>query len=86
MDGLQFDWFWFSSITTNKDQQFLKKGPIPSLFIYFADYNFNNTNWKSVDSVLGIGTRSRRMVGADETPELWHSFLFGRIRTSQIGD
>ena len=29
---------------------------------------------KSIDGVLGIRTRGRRMVGADETTELW---LFG---------
>ena len=40
------------------------------LFLFFSCYNFN-TNWKSVDGVLGIRTRGRRMVGADETTELW---------------
>ena len=49
-------------------------GPIPAsfyLFSSFSHYNLNNTNWKSVDGVLGIWTRSRWMVGADETTELW---------------
>ena len=30
---------------------------------------------KSVDGVLGIQTRGRRMVGADETTELWRPLL-----------
>ena len=53
---------------------FLKMGqsrPLFCLFSSFSHYNFNNTNWKSVDGVLGIWTRGRRMVGADETTELW---------------
>ena len=51
----------------------IKNGPIPAsfcLFSFFSRYNFN-TNWKSIDGVLGIQTRGRRMVGADETTELW---------------
>ena len=46
---------------------FFKKGPIPAsfcLFSSFSHHNFNNTNF-------GIRTRGRRMVGADETMELW---------------
>ena len=54
---------------------FLKKmgqsRPLFCLFSFFSSYNFNNTNWKSIDGVLGIGTRGRRMVGTDETTELW---------------
>ena len=41
------------------------------LFSSFSCYNSNNTNWKSIDGVLGIRTQGRRMVGADETTELW---------------
>ena len=51
----------------------LKNGPIPAsfcLFSFFSCYNFN-TNWKSIDGVLGIWTPGRRIVGADETTELW---------------
>ena len=40
------------------------------LFSFFSCYNLN-TNWKSIDGVLGIRTRGLRMVGADETTELW---------------
>ena len=46
-------------------------GPIPAsfcIFSFFSHYNFN-TNWKSIDGALGIQTRGRRMVGADETTE-----------------
>ena len=44
-----------------------KYGPIP------ASYNFNfiNINWKNVDGEVGIQTQGRRMVGIDETTELW---------------
>ena len=51
-----------------------KNGPIPaSLFIFvifllqFQLYKLK----KSIDGVLGIRTRGRRKVGADETTELW---------------
>ena len=47
-----------------------KKGQSRPLSL-FSNYNFNNTNWKSVDGVLGIRTQGRRMDGADETTELW---------------
>ena len=38
-----------------------KNGPIPASFSFFShsNYNFNVTNWKSVDSVHGIRTRGR---------------------------
>ena len=41
------------------------------LFLSFSDYNLINTNWKSVDGVLGIWTLGCRIVGTDETTELW---------------
>ena len=44
-----------------------------SFFVYFRP--FHNTNQlqieKSIDGVLGIRTQGRRMVGSDETMELW---------------
>ena len=44
------------------------------LFVYFCPF-FNTTSIiqieKSVDGVLGIRTRGRRMEGADKTMELW---------------
>ena len=53
---------------------FLKNGPIPAsffIFLSFSHYNFNNTKYKSIVGVLGIRTPSCRMVGADDTTELW---------------
>ena len=50
-----------------------KNRPIPASFCLFSSFshcNFNNTNWKSVDSAHGIWTRGRMMVGADDTTEL----------------
>ena len=49
-------------------------GKFRPLFVYFR--HFLDTISiiqieKSVDEVLGIQTRGRRMVGADETTELW---------------
>ena len=41
------------------------------LFSSFSHCNFNNINWKGVDSVLGIQTRGRSVVGADITMELF---------------
>ena len=67
---------------------FLKMGQSRSLFCLFlscSQYNFNNTNWKSLDGVLEIWNRGRMIVGADDTTELWRSpnfipFLSGRIQ------
>ena len=44
------------------------------LFVYFRPFPSTTPmtqNEKSVDGVLGIQTRDRRMVGADKTTELW---------------
>ena len=63
---------------------FLKNGPIPAsfcLFSLFSHYNFNN--WKSIDGVLGIRTRGRRMVGADETTELWRPLRLNILMSRQ---
>ena len=55
---------------------FFKYGPIPASFCLVSF--FSNSNKiaivqfeKSVDGVLGIQTRGCRMVGEDETTELW---------------
>ena len=45
--------------------------PLFCLFSSFSHYNFNDTNWKKHRCVLGNQTRGRRMVGADNTTELW---------------
>ena len=43
------------------------------LFSFFSHdkYSTNTVNEKSVDGVLGTQTRGGRMVGADESTELW---------------
>ena len=42
------------------------------LFVYFCSFlTISIQIEKSVDGVLGIRTWGRRMVGADETTELW---------------
>ena len=53
---------------------FKKNGPIPASFVYFRSFLITISIIqieKSVDGVLGIRTRGRRMVGADKTTELW---------------
>ena len=53
---------------------FKKNGPIPASFcFYFRSFlvTISIQTEKSIDGVLGIQTRGRRMVGADETTELW---------------
>ena len=55
---------------------FLQKWANPGLFcifLSFSHYNFNNTNLKKCRWVVGIQIWCRRMVGADETTELWRS-------------
>ena len=58
----------------NDIDSFLKKmGQSWPLFVYFRSFliTISMQIEKSVDSVLGIRTRGCRMVGADETMELW---------------
>ena len=45
--------------------------PLFVYFRYFLDTISIIQIEKSVDGVLGIRTRGRRMVGADKTTELW---------------
>jgi len=50
---------------------FLKMGQSRPLFVYFRSFlTISIQIEKSVDGVLGIRTRGRRMVGADKTTEL----------------
>ena len=55
------------------NQPFFKNGPIPASFVYFRSFlvTISIQIEKSIDGVLGIQTRGRWMVGADETTELW---------------
>ena len=50
-----------------------KPGIFLFLFSFFSHdkYSTNTINEKSIDGMLGTQTRSGRMVGADETTELW---------------
>ena len=53
--------------------------PLFVYFRYFLDTISIIQIEKSVYGVLGIGTQGRRMVGADETTELWQC-LFVELR------
>ena len=50
-------------------------GQARPLFVYFLSFLviISKQIEKSIDGVLGIQTRDRRMVGADKTTELWQS-------------
>ena len=52
---------------------FLNMGQSLPLFRLFSSFSHHKSisNWKRVDGVLGIRTCGHRMVGADETTELW---------------
>ena len=52
------------------------------LFVYFRSFLITTSIQieKSIDGVLGIQTQGRRMVGADETTELWRPEIFGQLR------
>ena len=52
---------------------FLKMGQSRPLFVYFRSFLIIILTQieKSIDGVLEIRTRGRRMVGADKTTELW---------------
>ena len=62
-------------LLNSKFQLFLKKWASPGLFfVYFRSFLVTISIIqieKSIDCVLGIWTRGRRMVGADKTKELW---------------
>ena len=52
----------------------LKNGQIQAFFVYFCPFLITISIIqieKRLDGVLGIQTWGRRMVGADETTELW---------------
>ena len=56
---------------------------IPAAFLFYFRSFLNIIsiikNEKSIDGVLGIRTRGRRLVGADETTELWRPPLTGAL-------
>ena len=57
---------------------FLKWANPGLFFVYFHSFliTISIQIEKSIDGVLGIRTRGCRMVGADETTELWRPPLF----------
>ena len=63
---------WLIAGTTD----FVFYGPNPASFSLFSflsheKYSTNTTNDKSIDGELGTWTQGNRMVGADESTELW---------------
>ena len=61
-------------------------GQFRPLFVYFRYFlDTISIIEKSVDGVLGIRTQGRRMVGADETTELWRPLDLSLNQVSQIG-
>ena len=63
---------------------FIKNGPNPASFGLFSFFSpdkcsTNTINDKSVDGVLGTRTRGGRMVGADESTELYRHPMIEKI-------
>ena len=60
-----------------KNLFFCKNGPNPASFLFLFSFfshdkdSTNTLNEKGVDGVLGTRTRGGRMVGTDESTELW---------------
>ena len=67
---LIYSWNW---IFNQNNFFFLKMGQYRPLFVYFRSFLsiISIQIEKSIDDVLGIRTRGRRVVGIDETTELW---------------
>ena len=66
---------------------FKKKWANPGLFLFIFvlfSLQFQYKLKKSIDGVLGIRTQGRRMVGADETTELWRPPYSEKIYTLQL--
>ena len=64
---------------------FFKKWANPGLFLYILapfPLQFQYKLEKSIEGVLGIRTRGHRMVGADETTELWRPPSFILLQKS----
>ena len=70
-----------SLVQTNTSSAFFKNGPNPASFLFsFFSHGKYSTNLtirdNSIEDVLGTRTRGSRMVGADESSELWwHPWL-----------
>ena len=93
--GSCFNSFLWSQLLGSFSLSFLKMGQSRPLFVYFR-YFLDTISIiqieKSIDGVLGIRTQGRRMVGADETTELWrppqnfHSLYFPNYISVFSGD
>ena len=61
------------AIIANDFRNFFKRAITASFFVYFRSFlvTISIQIEKSVDGMLGIQTLGHRMVGADETTELW---------------
>ena len=73
IDGFMVKRFWIVPIMCHLNI-FFKLGQSRPLFVYFRHFldTFSIIQIeKSIDGVLGIQTWGRRMVGADNTTELW---------------
>ena len=66
-----------ATLEVSQTKMFFKYGPNPASFCLissFSQYNDKHStkfDYKSIDGVLGIQTRDCRMVGTDESTELW---------------
>ena len=66
---------------------FFNKWANPGLFLfYFRSFLviISIQIEKSIDGVLGIRTRGHRMVGADETTELWRPPIISKVTNKQV--
>ena len=56
------------------------------LFVYFRPFHITNQSQieKSIDGLLGIRTRGRRMEGTDKTTELWRPPILYEICEDKI--
>ena len=76
------DQYYVCCPESNIFKLFLKMGQSRPLFVYFRSFlTISIQIEKSVDGVLGIRTRGCRMVGADETMELWRPPIFSNLNS-----
>ena len=79
IDRNQFPWL---TVSIASIYFFKKMGQSRPLFVYFCSFliTISIQIQKSIDSVLGIWTWGRRMVGADETRELWRPLQWFNLK------
>ena len=81
----------FKELPIHVRKSFFKKmGQSRPLFVYFRYFLITiSIIEKSIDGVLGIQTLGRRMVGADETTELWrppHQMSLSKHHSMKMSD